>query len=244
MTTPGFERTLERQVRRLFGAYGSEVRQLREDAGITRAELGRQTGVDASFLAEIEAGTANPSIETCVRLARGLGADLPIRLYPTTGPIVRDHIQAAIAEGVLRERHTSWDPFSEIAVTRPSRGWIDLGFHHRSRAIFVATEIQSELRRLEQLVRWAEAKATALPSWEGWAQLQPEPAISRLLIVRETRTNREIADDHRRLLRTAYTADGRDALASLCRGAPWPGAAILWAARDKVAGGYRLVARP
>ena len=81
--------------------------------------------------------------------------------------------------------------------------------------MFIATEIQSELRRLEQLVRWSEAKAAALPSWEGWPHLGEHVAVSRLLVVRDTRTNRDIAATFRRLLRTAYPSEPEDALAAL-----------------------------
>ena len=245
MTTRAFERAVEHLSRHALSGFGADVVRLREDAGISRAELARATGVDASFLGEIEAGTANPSTSTCARLALGLGADLPLRLYPTTGPTIRDRHQAAIAEITLGALHGRWSPYSEIAVRRPSRGWIDLGLHDSASRVFVATEIQSELRRLEQLLRWAEAKAAALPSWEGWLRLVPEPAISRLLIVRETRANRTISVEHRRLLRTAYPADGRDALDALRGTGAWPGAAILWAARPRSGDpSYRLVARP
>lgn len=243
MTTTSFDRAVERRTRQALANLGTDVLRLREDAGIPRAALARASGVDVTFLREIEAGTANPSVQTCARLALALGADLPLRLYPTTGPSLRDRHQAAIAEVALRHAHPRWGPFVEIAVRRPSRGWIDLGFHDSRGRIFVATEIQSELRRLEQLLRWAAAKAAALPSWDGWPRLDPEPTISRLLIVRETRATRGVAEEHRRLLRAAYPADGRDALEALTGSDPWPGAAIIWATRDRRAGGYRLVDR-
>jgi transcriptional regulator with XRE-family HTH domain len=238
------DRAAERFVREALSNVGADVRQLRDDAGISRATLARESGVDLRFLREIEAGAASPSFRTCTRLAVVLGADLPLRLYPNTGPTVRDRHQAGIAEVTLAEAHPRWRPFAEIAVRRPSRGWIDLGFHDARAGVFVASEIQSELRRLEQLPRWSEAKAAALPSWDGWVHLGPEPMISRLLIIRETRTNRATAEAFRRLLRTAYPADGRDALESLRGTDPWPGPAILWAARDRTGSGrYRLVDR-
>jgi transcriptional regulator with XRE-family HTH domain len=243
--TSAFDRSLERLTRRVLSGYGADVRRLREDAGITRSALANAAGIDASFLGDIEAGTANPSIRVCTRIALALGADLPLRLYPTTGPTIRDRHQSAIAEVLLGTPHSRWTPYVEIAVRHPSRGWIDLGMHDPRAGVFVATEIQSELRRLEQQLRWSEAKATALPSWEGWERLEGTREISRLLIVRDTRSNRAIAEQHRRLVRLAYPADGRDALAALTGREAWPGAAILWAARARGGDGpYRLVARP
>jgi transcriptional regulator with XRE-family HTH domain len=191
-----FERAVARRTREIADGFGQDVRRLREDAGVRRSELARAASIDPSYLTEIEDGVARPSLETCARLSLALGADLSQRLYPTTGPAIRDRHQSAIVEATLRALHPRWRAFSEIAVQRPSRGWIDLGLHDAKASVFVATEIQSELRRLEQLVRWSEAKAAALRSWDGWTHLGNEPTVSRLLIVRETRTNRAIAHDH------------------------------------------------
>lgn len=245
MTNLAQERAARRTARQVRSSVGSDVLRQREDSGLTLAELARASGVDPSYISRIEAGRQGASLETYARLAVVLGADLSLRFYPTTGPTIRDRHQSAIAETLLSIVHPRWAPFAEIAVRRPSRGWIDLGLHEARAALFVATEIESGLRRLEQQLRWMEAKAAALPSWEGWARLDPEPTLSRLLIVRETRTTRRVAEEHRRLLRAAYPADPRDALEALRGPGTWPGPAILWAATTRAGGGpYRLVARP
>lgn len=179
----------------------------------------------------------------CARLALALGADLSRRLYPNTGPLIRDRHQAPIAEALLAIAHPRWQRFAEVAVWQPSRGWIDLGFHDAHQRMFVATEIQSNLRRLEQLVRWSTAKAESLPSWEGWAHLGQVTA-SRLLVVRDTRATRRTVDEFRGLLRTAFPADGRETLESLTGVSAWPGPAMLWAEPDRARPGvYRIVAR-
>jgi transcriptional regulator with XRE-family HTH domain len=243
--TTAFERAVDRHVRRIWLAFGEEVGRLREDAGLSRAALASAAGVDPSYLGDIEDGRANPSVVICTGLSLALGADLTLRAYPTTGPAVRDRHQAAIAESMLGLVNARWRRFAEIAVRHPSRGWIDLGLHDPIARQFVATEIQSELRRLEQLIRWSEAKAAALPSWDGWGQLGEAPAVSRLLVVRDTRTNRAVAADFRRLLRTAFPADPVEAVASLQAVGPWPGPSLLWAARDRMGPrAYRLAARP
>ncbi|MBI2780856.1 MAG: helix-turn-helix transcriptional regulator [Chloroflexi bacterium] len=245
MTNLARERAARRAAGHARASAGADVLRQREDAGLTVAELARASGVDASFIRRIEAGAQSASLDTYARLAMVLGADMSLRLYPTTGATIRDRHQSAIAEALLGIVHPRWARFTEIAVTRPSRGWIDLGFHDAKAAVFLAIEIESGLRRLEQQIRWAEAKAAALPSWEGWARLEPEPAISQLVVVRETRTTRGVADEHRRLLRTAYPADPRDALDALRGSDPWPGRAILWAAGGGSSEApYRLVARP
>lgn len=244
MPDPGFERTVLRLTHRANIGFGEDVVRLRIDAGITRLKLARTAGVNDSYLARIEAGVAQPSVGVCIRLGLALGADMAHRLYPTTGPTIRDRLQAAIAQTLLSILHPRWHPFLELAVRRPSRGWIDVGLHASAQNMFVTTEIQSELRRLEQLIRWSEAKADSVPSWDGFARLGGSPVVSRLLIVRETRTNRAVAEEFRRVVRAAYPARPDEALESLVSGSAWPGPAVPWAARDRArSGAFRIVAR-
>jgi transcriptional regulator with XRE-family HTH domain len=238
-----FERAASRHARRVRVAAGGDVMRQRTDAGVRRAELARAAGVDESYLRRIEVGDASPSIDTYARLASALGSDLSLRLYPNTGPTIRDRHQARIAEALLAIVHPSHTAYLEIAVRQPSRGWIDLAIHDPHSRTFVATEIQSELRRLEQIVRWSSEKAASLPSWEGWPQLGARPTISKLLIIRDTRATRAVAREFRRTLSTAYPADPDDALAALSGGNPWPGDAILWAKVGTQPGMTRIFAR-
>jgi len=213
--------------------------RLRDDAGIPVHQLAAAAGLSDGYVARIVAGTERPTLEAYGRLAAVLGADLSVRLYPNTGPAIRDRHQAPILEGLLRECHPRWRPFTEIAVQRPSRGWIDVGFHEARERVVVATEIQGALPRLEQLIRWSAAKADSLPSWDGWTHLGEPPEISRLLVVRRTRATRQIAAEFAAQLRVAYPAHPDDALASLRGTAPWPGAAMVWAVIET--GSARLV---
>ena len=117
---------------------------------------------------------------------------------------------------------------TEVAVRRPARGWIDLVLHDALAAQVVAVEIQSELRRLEQLIRWSGEKAASLPSWEGYARIGSVATTFRLLVVRRTRATRTIARDFASQLAVAYPAHPEDALAALTDGGSWPGDALLW----------------
>ncbi len=210
-------------------AFRDDVERLRSDAGITIPELARAAKISRAHLYRVLLGDAAPSDETRARLGVALGADLSIRLYPNTGPLVRDRHQAQILEALLASLHPRWHAFMEVAVHRPSRGWIDVALHCPAERVIVATEVQSELRRLEQLVRWAGEKAASLPSWDGWARLEPVPAISRLLLVRRTRATQAVAADFARQLRLAYPAHPDDAIAALTsQSAAWAGAALVW----------------
>lgn len=217
----------------------SDIRGQMQDAGLTVRQLAQAAGMDHGFLARILAGDTRPSVRTIARIGVALNADLSLRLYANTGPHIRDRWQAPMLEEVLRVRHPRWEPYPEAFVTRPARGWIDVVLHERRERVLVATELQSELRRLEQLVRWQAAKAAALPSWEGFDHLGEEPRISQLVIVRRTRATRDVAADHARQLRLAFPAHPDDAVAALTGTASWPGAALAWMVVDT--SGARLV---
>ena len=71
---------------------------------------------------------------------------------------------------------------------------------------------------------------------------RPGTPISQLLVLRNTRVNREVARSFEATLRAAYPARASDAIRSLRDGASWPGAAIVWA--DVRDGAGRINAAP
>ena len=236
MTPIPVTRAAAHMAHRLHRGLADDLERLRADAGIPVAGLARVAGVDRGYLHRILAGAEHPSHETYARLAVALGADLSSRLYPNTGPLVRDRHQARILEAFLGVLHPRWQVSTEVAVRRPSRGWIDAVLHDPRESIAVAVEIQSELRRVEQIVRWSSEKAASLPSWDGWpghdGAQDGGPPVSRLLLVRRTRVTRAVAASSAAQLRVAYPVHPDDALDALVGTAPWPGAAIVWATVD------------
>lgn len=220
---------------------GDEIRHLREDAAMSGRLLAEAAGVEQSFLRRVEDGRIRASIDTYAKLSLALGADLSVRLYPNTGPAIRDRHQARILEALLRQLDPRWQPYPEVAVRQPARGWIDAVLHDARAELVVAAEIQSDLRRLEQLLRWFPEKVASLPSWDGWAQLGPVGQTSELLIVRSTRATRQIGREFERQLVAAYPAHPADAIAALTNTTPWPGAALVWAEIEP--NRVRLIAR-
>ena len=221
------ESTARRSAAQVHGRLAGDLRRLCDDAGISQRQLALAAGIGSSYLSRIFRGQAQPSVETYAALGAALGADLAAHLYPTTGPTIRDRHQAPILECLLTLAHPRWRPFTEVAVRKPSRGWIDLALHEPRESVLVATEIESEINRLEQQVRWSGDKADSLPSWSGWTSLD-NPAISRLLVVRWTRATREVARAFPRQISAAYPAHPADAIAALTGSAPWPGPALVW----------------
>jgi hypothetical protein len=150
---------------------------------------------------------------------------------PGTGPRIRDHLQAAIVEALLHRLDSRWKRFLGVPVYRPVRGVIDLVLHDPAGAQIVAVEVHSEIRRLEQLLQWANEKRNALPSAEVWrfAAASAQPALSSLLVLRSTPSTRTVVDQHAATFQAAYPAMAENIWASLTSTGLWPGAGMIWA---------------
>ena len=185
--------------------------------------IGRGAGLTPGHLQQVEArhprAGASPSLSPS---AEALGADLSVRLYPNTGPIVRDHIQARMVEELLRIAHPRWRRMTEVPVYKPARGRIDVVLHDPQPAEVVATEVHSQVRRLEQQLGWAQMKAESLPSADFW-RLADSPTVGQLLVIRSTRATRELARRFEATLRAAFPAPVNEVFAALTATGPWPG---------------------
>lgn len=211
--------------RELLRSIGRDVRQHRSDAGRSQAIIAEAAGLSRSHLSRIEAGNAEPSVEVLMAIAAALGCDLSVRLFPNTGPRIRDRLQVAMLEALLALLHPRWLRRPELPVYRPVRGVIDLVLADPIAHEAVATELQSQLRRVEQQIRWSVQKADALaglPEFDG-------ERVGRLLVVRNTAAMREVVRAAARTLTAAYPARADEAIASLAGDARWPGAAVIWA---------------
>jgi hypothetical protein len=199
--------------------------------------------VDHAFLSLIERGLREPSVAVLVAVATALGGTVSVRVYPGTGPRLTDPIQARITEALVRILDPRWTRMLEVPVHRPARGVIDLVAHDQTAGIVIATEVQSELRRLEQQIRWSHEKAESLPSAEFWRFTQDQPKIEKLLILRSTHANRLLATRFPETLATAFLANPIQAYRALTTpDVPWPGSALLWARVDGDA--TRILERP
>jgi transcriptional regulator with XRE-family HTH domain len=239
----GQQRQGQRRARQIRHELGAEITALRESSGLTMRALALAAGISPSTQAAIESGACSPSIEVISRIAHALGAGFGVRLYPGTGPRVYDHIQTAMLKALLPGLHPRWHRRLEVPLRHPARGVIDLVLEDASEPVIVACEAQSQLRRLEQQVRWANMKADALSLARAAAGgSRPGPEVSRLLLLRSTSANRHVVMEHGDLLAVAYPADYAGLLAALRGTKRWPGAGLVWCTVD--AAGARLLDRP
>lgn len=224
MTTIHLRDTAARHTR-LLRTLGEGIRRHREDAGLSQSEVAKAAGIAQGHLSDIEAGEAEPSLKVLGRLGAALGLDLSVRYFANTGPRVRDRLQLPMEQAILEAAHPRYRPDLEVRVWRPVRGVIDLVLHDRTAPLSVATEVHSQIRRAEQQIRWANEKAdalAALPDMQG-------RRICRLLVLRNTASNRELVKAAPAVFTAAYPGAAADAYAALTgEVARLSAASILW----------------
>jgi transcriptional regulator with XRE-family HTH domain len=222
---------------------GADISRMRFDAGLSQRRLAQLASIDHGHLSMIERGLREPSLAVLTAIAIALGGSVSVRLFPGTGPRISDPIQPRITEAFVRILDPRWTRMIEVPVHRPARGVIDIVAHDRSAGIVVATEVQSELRRIEQQLRWSREKAESLPSAEFWRFVELEPRIDQVLVLRSTRTNRQLADRVSETLAIAFPASPIKAYHALTTpDASWPGSATLWASVE--GNNARILERP
>ncbi len=102
------DRDLESLASSALLAIGSQVRQLRNERGLTLQALAEMTGLSASLLSLVERGKTSPSIGTLVSIAHAFDVHMtdlmPGTPAPPELPVLRHHEQRVYAtpEGVNR----------------------------------------------------------------------------------------------------------------------------------------------
>ncbi len=229
------ERTIAERQRHLRRAVADELHRVRLDEGLASRQVSTAAGLHHSHLPRIETGDRQPSLDALVALAAAMGHDVSIRLYPATGPRVRDHVQVRMIEALLAALHSRWVARLEVAVYRPVRGVIDVVLQDQEEGDMVAGEGHSAIHSVERQVRWAGEKADALESARGWpwSDRPDRPDVGRLLLVRNTAAMRELARTLPATFATAYPARPEDAVEALTTtGCRWPGNVIVWVQVD------------
>lgn len=255
-------RLVHARQRNLRTDLAAELRRVLAIERVSLRSLGAAIGVDPSHLSRVLAGDAAIGQDALVAVATGLGYDVSIRLFESTGPRVRDRIQVRMIEALLAALASRWVPHLEVAVHGPVRGVIDVVLVDRESPVLVAGEGHSALESVEGQLRWAGQKAESLPSAAGWPWMDTPgvpgvpaaapaapgapgaaapgapgalaaPRIDRLLLLRSSSPNHELVAGLPATFRTAYPAPTEDAVAALRgNGVPWPGSAIAWVRVD------------
>jgi transcriptional regulator with XRE-family HTH domain len=184
---------------------GAEVRNARQNAGISIRDAARAVGIGASTLGRIErAELPNVSIRQLALACAAVGLELAVRPYPDGDPIA-DAAHAALLERVRAclPKGTPWRTEVPLPMAGDRRAWDAMALVKRAPVVF---EAETHLRDMQALARKLELKRR-----DGGASLV-------VLVVADTRHNRAVLATHREALRAAFPLDTRAVLAALRSG--------------------------
>jgi transcriptional regulator with XRE-family HTH domain len=154
---------------------GGICRSRRTDLDITQDALARSIGVSRGYIATIETGRANPTLDVVERLGHGLGVDLT--LAPSIAGVAnlrqRDLVHVRCSSAVQRRLTSAgWDCRREVAFSDGrATGWIDLLAYERARRMLIVIEIKTildDVGAVERQMGWYERHAREVAREIGW----------------------------------------------------------------------------
>jgi transcriptional regulator with XRE-family HTH domain len=160
-------------IREVFGA---ACRAGRVSLDLTQQQLADAVGIHRGYLANIEAGRANVSVDQIDRIAQVLGQRLELIVHaPAFVATRRNHDTVhAWCSGYVARRLTaaSWLVAREVDVSADGvRGWIDLFAFHPSSQTLVVIELKTRIDDLggaERQLGWYERHAIRAANRLGW----------------------------------------------------------------------------
>ena len=162
-------------------------RDTRTRLRLTQAQLAVSVGVSRGYVANIERGNANPSLDMVDRFAKALELEVEFVARPPVviGGHQRDFVHARCSSHVEgRLRTAGWLTAREVEITHGrSHGWIDiLAFDPRTGMLLVIelkTRID-DLGAIERQLGWYERSAFEVARRLGW---RPRRVAGWLLIL-------------------------------------------------------------
>ncbi len=225
----------------------------RQALGLTQSAIAAKVGVARSYIAGIEHGQANPSLDVIMRLARALGLEVDLALR---SPVIlgdrrqKDAVHARCSGYADRRlRGAGLETAREVAVVDGRwRGWIDLLAFDPQTGTLLVIEIKTtidDLGALERQVGWYERVARRVALEQGW---RPRRIVTWLLVLSSEQNELAIARN-RDVFHRAFGVDVHLMQALLDDpGSNWPGGRALalidprrrrrsWLVRPRIRGG-------
>lgn len=157
--------------------FGRACLEIRGRLGLSLESVAAVAGITASYLARIERGSVNPTLDTVDRIAEALGLQLFLDIRPPVflgTPPQRDIVHARCSSYVDRRlRAEGWSTAREVAlVDGRYRGWIDLLAFDPTTGTLLLIEIKTrvdDVGALERQLGWYEQSAPDLARERGWS---------------------------------------------------------------------------
>ncbi|MGH2406815.1 MAG: helix-turn-helix transcriptional regulator [Candidatus Limnocylindrales bacterium] len=191
--------------RHLLADLGRELREARIGAGLSQAFVGQAIGVSHTTVGRIERSRyPSASLLDLARLSAVLALDLSVRVYPSGDPL-RDSAQLALLERLRHRLHPDLTWRTEVPLPIPCdrRAWDAV---IRGRGWRIGVEAETRLRDVQ-----ATARRIGLKARDGEVD-------HFVLLLGDTKRNREELAAARKSLRDAFPMDMRVVLARLGAG--------------------------
>jgi transcriptional regulator with XRE-family HTH domain len=172
---------------------------------VTQLEFARSVGLSRAYIASIETGRANPSLDVVERIGSALGLELQLLGRPPAiinSPRQRDLVHARCAGYVDRRlKGLAWQTRGEVTIARGrTRGWIDLLAYDPRRRILLVVEIKTwidDLGAIERQLDWYMREAPTIASRFGWRPVRTIGCVLALAtadVDESIRRNRAVID--------------------------------------------------
>ncbi len=202
------------RAREILARLVAEARNARLGAGVSQADVALALGMSRSQYSRIERGLSSDlSIDTTARLFAILGQELSLRCFPAGDPI-RDAAHAALLERLHARCHRSfrWRTEVPLPIAGDLRAWDATAVCPTCR---IGIEAETRLRDIQALDR-----RLALKERDG--------GMDRLvLLVRDSRSNRDVVRSHGEILAVRFPVRGARALELLGAGVDPGGNALI-----------------
>jgi transcriptional regulator with XRE-family HTH domain len=180
-----------------------EIREARLAAGLSQRDVGRAVGLSQSQVARFERGRNHATpLELLCRLAIGVGLDPSLRFYPG-GDAVRDVAQIRLLDRLRTRLGADVRVRTEVPLfgVHDARAWDAI---LDGTGCVDAVEAETRIRDLQATTRRIGLKS------------RDDPTITHvILLVSDTRWNRQVLAAGREALRSDYPLDTRAALDQL-----------------------------
>ena len=183
-------------------------RSTRLDLDITQQQLADAVGISRAYVARLEGGRANPSLEVVDRIGSALGVAFELTGRSPIlwdGPRTRDAVHARCSAYVHRRLLADGLLVAREVQIRDGRGvgWIDLlAFDPRTGSLLIVEVKTSidDIGRLERQVGWYERLAMAAARDRGWSPR----SMSTWVLLLATDQNDAAVTTHADLFRHAF----------------------------------------
>lgn len=200
-----------------------EFRLARLTLGLSRDRVARRAGVARSTVERYEAGATEIAIDIAAAVMAAVGLDLVLKAYPG-GPVsLRDTGQMTLADQLRQLAAAYWMPRLEVLAGDHGRA-ADVVLYGAEEILHLeierhATDFQAQLRSARQKQEVISARS--------------DRPVRLVLVIEDTRKNREALRLHAGLIASQLPADSRAVLRSVRLGRPLGSDGLLWLRRRR-----------